>query len=218
MLNEPDGRRWSSRLAEAMTMELDQSTDDAYLRRVAKGERRPQRDMVYRLGEGLRAAGLPWCSGVLALRAHPLYVVDAYGVLDIAGKSVYAQVDDWELIARMLISLETGGGQAHVPTQHQSRSITSFRKMLEPVANDLWPHFTRAWSDYLRRGMPVAHGRFGALYLISTDERFRLVSTDLRAMIQRLQIDKAGPLRRELMAAQRLVNAKLAQIEGSHEG
>jgi len=214
-LNEAPGRRWSSCLADVMTTVLDQPTDDAYLRRVAKGERRPQRDMVYRLGEGLRAAGLTWCSGVLALRAHPLYVIDAFGILDIAAgdsQETYGLADDWEGYARMLVSFESGL-QGHLPAAQQARSIAAFRKMLEPVSHALWPLFSDAWDQYRTRGVEIAHGTFGALYLIAHDHRFHLVAAHLRSIIQLSVAEKAGPLRRDMLVFQKAVERELAKLE-----
>ncbi len=194
-----------------MGEQLDEPTDDAHLRRIASGKTLPTRDKTYMLGEGLLAAGLPWCSGVLALLAHPFYVSDAYGVLDIAsrdGASVHEDVDDWFFIAR---AFRDAVVRAAVPDRPPVVHI----KLLEQLvikSTLLRGCFIRAWAAYLRNGVGEAHGLFGALYFNATDPRLKRTSGEVCAMIADRQAAKGGEIRGELMRLRDIVNAELSLL------
>lgn len=193
-LNTTERRGWSSSLAIAMEEELGEPTDDAYLRRVAKGERLPQLEKTHSLGEGLRAAGLMWCSGTLALLRHPYHQADAYGILDLVSREpgTAARITlEWFKMARWLEFRESHVGLGGSP--ETLRTIVSAvewaRERLASLTSRLHVQLRQAWETYQAGGVGRIYGLFGGLHLISTDARFAPVAAEFCATLEKPLFD-----------------------------
>lgn len=183
-LKTAKGQGWSSLLADEMEAQLGETTDDAYLRRVARGERLPQLAKTHSLGEGLRAAGLDWCSGALAVLIHPHHRAAAFGILDVVNREMPGSgseraVFDWYRAAERLAIRESTVGQPWMsPAQSQENQagLDVTRTKLAELTKPLHPYFLRAWTAYNAAGIEHAYGMFGLLHLISTDVQAAAVS------------------------------------------
>lgn len=182
-LNTADGRRWSSRLANVMTEKLE-VTDDSYLRRVAAGKRSPSLELTYRIGEGLRLAGLGWCSGTLALLRNPKYLSDALAVLDLASEDArtFASMIDWMGTARKLWTREMYFELRELrkkrgPEEFERAEVTFHRAELARLTRRAQERFRHGWDQYRHDGrLRRVHGPFGGLSLIVSDQRFAAVA------------------------------------------
>ncbi len=188
-LQPPDGVRWNFWLSEVMTDEGN-ATDETYLRRVAKGERLPGLELTYRIGEGLRAAGLPWCSGVYALLHHRQHIGVAYAILDITSRDTsYALALEWVEWARSL-----GGSEMTLAVMDDERAhaeqIRTLRAQLAHLTKRLSARFERSWAEFRRVSIGRAHGIFGGLYLISSNPEFEAISYNFIRTIEKAHFDR----------------------------
>lgn len=103
---------WSNRLAEAMGRGPEY---DAALRRIVdpRSPRVPKIETTYDIGEGLRAGGLSWCSGLLALYRHQEHYFAALRLLSSVSEASQndatfrkINVVSWLQLAQMLDALE----------------------------------------------------------------------------------------------------------------
>ncbi len=197
---------WSYVLAE----NIEEGADPAHLRRIANGERVPKPRMTYEIGEGLRTAGLPWCSGLLSLYNHPSYRVDCYAVLDIlsadrqaaqwafiwnAGAYIMAHYLQWDMLVRRHERLRSLAKNLGLPDEDLRFVVTEIAKYqvslphladwMTMATRALSEHTPKAWKRYNREGIVQANGLFGALYVMSTDVRFQRIEPTIRTTLQR---------------------------------
>jgi hypothetical protein len=158
-------KTWSERLASAM----DEGPEyDSYLRRVAGGKIVPGALVTYKIGRGLRAAGLKWCSGALALMRNQRTFKELLALIDIASidNAAHADFVDWFYLSDMTESVEV---DTFGPNDEEF-SKAAFR-LLSDVTDRLAPAMQSAFERYQSRGLRHAHGLLGIAYQVFTDER-----------------------------------------------
>lgn len=143
------GGAWSDALATAMQRGPE---FDAYLRRVADGGiKKPRAESVWEIGEGLRACGLLWVSGALALKQSSR--VGLLSVLDIAAvdEPTKAQLSMWLANADVLDQMDADGAVG----------APLVRRNLARDTRILHDRLAVAFQTYLKAGMRRAHGLLG---------------------------------------------------------
>lgn len=174
---------WSERLSFAMG---EGEEYDSYLRRVARSEVTPRSPATYKIGRGLRAAGLLWCSGTLALMRNPRSFKDMLAVIDIASRDEKARpfVLSWYLIAdRAMLELPGSGPHDDEYAVHALKTLAVFARAVDSVMES-------AFTEYEKRGLRDAHGLLGIAYHIAKSERSGPRATDAINMLTARWIDE----------------------------
>lgn len=159
---------------------------DSYLRRVARGEVTPRSSVTYKIGRGLRAAGLLWCSGTLALMRNPRSFKDMLAVIDIASRDEKARklVLSWYLIAdRAMLELSGSGPHDEEYAVLALKTLAAFTRAVEPMME-------AAFAEYEKRGLRDAHGLLGIAYQIAKNERSGPRATDAINILTARWIDE----------------------------
>jgi hypothetical protein len=165
-VESPPRRRagtWSEKLAIAMEKGPEY---DSLLRRIAKGERNPNPETTYNIGKGLRAAGLAWCSGALALMRNPRTFNDLLAVMDIASRAERPGniVAGWYFLAN--------SGVFELPSSDVSDgTVEVCLGLLADFTSAIESTFESAFAEYNACGLRKSHGILGDAYFINGDKR-----------------------------------------------
>ncbi len=224
-------RAWSTCLAEIML------ADDAHLRRVAAGKTKaPRLEMTYNIGEALREAGIPWCSGLYALYQHPKHFVEVYAVLDMIGAdpALFAATFDWMEAAYGSRLLDDAFATIYrtfsdekfaastMPVAARLELFESARELVQKTTS-LQSEIDTAWNVHVRSAkgdgkVHKVHNFFGGLYVIRTDPRFVPVAQRFYEILERELMAELRPDQREKMERERVAfEAARLEYEERHE-
>jgi len=202
---------WSSYLADEM------DSDDANLRRLAEGKRHsPRLETTYAIGEALRRAGIPWCSGIYALYQHPKHFVEVFAVLDIIGAdlTLFTETFDWieaahdsRLLDEAFATIHRTRSDDYIRRQSTltvAARLETFEFVRELAARttSLQSAIDSAWKRHIRFAagdgkIHKVHNFFGGLYLIRTDPRFAPVARRFYEILDRERLTMLRPDQRE---------------------
>jgi len=226
-------RAWADYLDEVI------DADDVSLRRLAKGEiKSPRLATTYKIGEGLRKAGIPWSSGLYALYQHPKHFVEVYSVLDSVGSdpTLFTRTFDWMDAAINHRAIERGLAVYHrrLSDQDFARSTMPVRARLEDFSQTrvlveetafLQKAIATAWKAHpkkSRRGAKKtqkAHGFFGGLYRIQTDPYLApSLAQQFYQILDRERVSMLRPDQREKIKLDReFLDGAMRAYEERHE-
>jgi len=214
---------WSTRLADIMV------ADDANLRRLANRRRKaPRLETTYKIGEALREAGLPWCSGLYALYQHPKHYVEVYAVLDVVGAqaNLFPDTFDWLGAADNNRATERHYVDFHrdvlrdadflmSPILRDARLKDRETRVLVEKTRLLQDAIDSAFRKLVRTAVRDSrvyriYGFFGGLYRIRTDPSFAPVADWFGEILERERLSLLRPDQREEIETWRKIHAKAA--------
>lgn len=192
--------------------------------------------MTYKIGEALREAGLPWCSGLYALFQHPKHFVEVYAVLDMIGADPerFAATFDWMEAAHLNRFLDDAFSRIHrtfsdetfaastIPVSKRLEMFESVRELVQKTTS-LQSEIDSAWHRHVRFAVGdgkvhKVHNFFGGLYLIRTDPRFAPVAQRFYEILERELMAELRPDQREKLERDRVaLEAARLEYEERHK-
>lgn len=192
------GRRLGDFWGQLLSDNMKDGTEPAYLTRIAKALHNPGREKTYDIGEGLRAAGIPWCSGLLALYNHPSHRADCYAILEVVSgnpdgakaaqawhaavrslahyyncASLYRRIESSraELSRLRVPDEELRDVQGALERFHNATNKRLIGEILMMSTIALSGLADAAWQAYLVEGLAHVRGHFGMRHLSARDAR-----------------------------------------------